>query len=247
MISKEVRGIMKIVFSVLVSISLLAGIYTNNQEDNLKINDMTEMKEIVDENNIVITSWKVYQRKELGTANSSEEMMKKITKFKTTYEDYNWELTLAKENHHYVWNGRKRENSSGMTEGMKLTSYVSGGKYEIGLTYEVKGTELNQNHLAWIEKTFNEEENIFYTIAGNLESTDIVTLSNEILTSANGEVVEQLNENSFVSISAYSNVFESQLITKNDHPFNMQVGLRVNGETSKIDVTIGTPIITSEY
>ncbi|MCH1626516.1 YwmB family TATA-box binding protein [Ferdinandcohnia quinoae] len=238
---------MKLAISILVSFGLVIGIYSNDPTESNKINDMIEVKEIADKNKINISSWKVYQRKELDTVNNFTDMKKKTNEIMITYKNYDWELTDEEKNHHYVWNGKKNTNTSGLTEELKLTSYAKGGKYEIGMSYEVRGATLNNSHLDWIEKTFKEDENVFYTISGKLSEIDIISVSEKILADSQGEVVEQLTEPSFVSISAFSKAFESELITKDNQKINMQIGLRVDDNPNQIDVTLGTPIITSEY
>ncbi|MEW8972031.1 MAG: YwmB family TATA-box binding protein, partial [Mesobacillus sp.] len=60
------------------------------------------------------------------------------------------------------------------------------------------------------------------------------------------EEVEGAEEESFISTSAVSPLFDKSL--SNDHEMNMQLGLRKTDRLgAKTTLVVGTPIITIEY
>lgn len=76
---------------------------------------------------------------------------------------------------------------------------------------------------------------------------DLYSQANELVRAFSGVSVEELKEETFVSLSAYTELWEQAIYTGHQHKMNLQVALRTEGLGSKTTVTIGTPIITSEY
>lgn len=62
----------------------------------------------------------------------------------------------------------------------------------------------------------------------------------------NATSVEDLIEPNFVSVSAFTNEWKESIKTKK-HQMNLQVSLRNAGMGEKLTVTVGTPIVTTEY
>lgn len=58
--------------------------------------------------------------------------------------------------------------------------------------------------------------------------------------------MESLNEQRFVSISGFTNDWDHSIKTKNGK-MNIQISLRSAGMGERTTVTVGTPIITTEY
>lgn len=53
-------------------------------------------------------------------------------------------------------------------------------------------------------------------------------------------------EPNFVSVSAFTNEWKESIKTEK-HQMNLQVSLRNAGMGEKLTVTVGTPIVTTEY
>ncbi|MFA9457643.1 YwmB family TATA-box binding protein [Halalkalibacter sp. AB-rgal2] len=78
-------------------------------------------------------------------------------------------------------------------------------------------------------------------------TTNIQTQAYEWLEHLDAQAVEELVEEQFISLSAYQPEWGSGLMTGNEH-MNVQIALRdVEGMGARTRVTIGTPIITTEY
>lgn len=238
---------MKMTIALILSFGILAGFYSNNQDENIQRNDLEDIVEIANKNNVEIESWMSLSRGKIGQANDVQDMQNQIEQFMSNHDSYKWKSILEEANSHYVWQGQK-ENEHGIFESIKLKAYKSGEKYEIAITNEAKGNQLTAEQVNWISETFNDS-NTFYTISGVMDSkgSQLDKIAEKMVGDANGKAVERLQEKSFVSISAYSKVFESELMTAKKEKINLQVGLRENNENNVIDVTIGTPIITTEY
>ncbi|MFS0820566.1 YwmB family TATA-box binding protein [Bacillus sp. 1P02SD] len=234
---------MKMTIALILSFGILAGFFSDNEAT--QGNDLGDIKELADKNSVEISSWMALSRSKVGQANDLKEMKHQIEQFMSNHDSYSWK-SILEEDSHYVWQGKK-ENEHGITESIKLKAYLSGGKYEIAVTNEAIGTKLTAEQINWVSETF-EDSKTFYSISGVLSSKNQLSLVlGELIEDAQAKVVEQLQEDTFVSVSAYSKVFESELMTSEQEKINLQVGLRADIENEEIDVTIGTPIITTEY
>ncbi|WP_010677947.1 YwmB family TATA-box binding protein [Bacillus timonensis] len=238
---------MKMTMALILSIGILAGFYSNNQDELIQKNDLIDMKELAHKNNVEIQSWMALSRGTIGQVNDVKEMENQIETFMSNHDSYSWKSILEEENSHYVWQGKK-ENELGITESIKLKVYKSAGKFKIAITKEAQGKELTAEQINWVRESF-KDSTTFYTISGVMKSkgSQLKEIAAMMVEDANGKAVEQLQEKSFVSVSAYSTLFESELLTAKQEKINLQVGLRENVEQKGIDVTIGTPIIITEY
>ncbi|MEH7382671.1 YwmB family TATA-box binding protein [Bacillus sp. JJ1533] len=235
---------MKMTIALILSFGILAGFFSNNQATQR--NDLEEIKILADKNNIEVTAWMALSRGKVGQANDVHDMKNQIEQFMSNHDSYSWKTILEEENSHYVWQGNKT-NEYGITESIKLKAYKSSGEYEIAITNEVKGSKLTKEQIQWVSETF-EDSKTFYSLSGvMLSSNKLREVAAGIIEDAEAEAVEQLHEEKFISISAYSKAFESELMTAEQEKINLQIGLRANLESNEIDVTIGTPIITTEY
>ncbi|ECD6517421.1 hypothetical protein E2329_23465 [Salmonella enterica subsp. enterica] len=74
------------------------------------------------------------------------------------------------------------------------------------------------------------------------------TEASELLVSFSGEELQSLNEDNFISLSAYTKRLETKLPLGDNQYMNLHIAYRLTNESAdQVKVTIGTPIITSEY
>lgn len=59
--------------------------------------------------------------------------------------------------------------------------------------------------------------------------------------------VESLVEDHFVALSSLSTKWKNKIKLDKNKEMNLQIGMRFNPKTYKLNVTVGTPIIISEY
>ncbi|MFT4415597.1 YwmB family TATA-box binding protein [Fredinandcohnia humi] len=237
---------MKMTIALVLSFSLLAGFYSNNSKEALSQTDIALIKEAVDKNEVTVTSWMAFTRNKISQASNYNDLLKKTRKFMEEHSDFKWR-TVLEEEHQYVWHGEKT-GAHGIREKLKVKAYSTGNQYEIALTHEAKGKSLTDNQLEWISQTFKNDKLTFYTVTGSFQSKkELQTIADSFVSELGGKAVEQLNEKDFVSVSAYSKGIDSELLTSGNNKINLQIGLRTNTAIDVIDLTIGTPIITTEY
>lgn len=81
---------------------------------------------------------------------------------------------------------------------------------------------------------------------GKLENDVQLTKLTKLLNLLGAEVVEQVEDPTVISISAYTSRLSSYIMT-NDRQMNVQAGMHVDQLLGVTRITIGTPIITIEY
>ncbi|WLR50697.1 YwmB family TATA-box binding protein [Bacillus tianshenii] len=125
------------------------------------------------------------------------------------------------------------------------------------LIYEMSGESLGEQEWGLITHETDEmSSNLFQKTpsfyscvkgqAGGMMEGVLHSYAKRILNHVSARPIERVEENGFISISAYSNDL-SQMISVENEKMNVQLGLRKQGLGGVISVTIGTPIITLEY
>ena len=75
-----------------------------------------------------------------------------------------------------------------------------------------------------------------------------MTEAKTLLNKYSGKNIQNLKEENFISLSAYTENWDTKIPLGNEEFMNLHIAYRNSNENSGITkVTIGTPIITSEY
>jgi hypothetical protein len=217
-------------------------------------NDLLELIEIAEKEKINLNSWKIFLNKTVKDVTSEKEMHIEIANIKRSEVGFEWDVKTDefKENH-YIAVGYKKIKSKEIEIGIKVNALLVGNKYRIYHSYEIKGDSWNQDIREYVdailEKNINENE-VFYTLTGTMKEKNELDLRDQasmLLSKFSGTKVEGLIEDDFIAISAYSKHLDSNFLKVNKKRINLQIGLRENKNTNLINVTMGTPIIISEY
>ncbi|WP_157800917.1 YwmB family TATA-box binding protein [Bacillus solitudinis] len=145
-----------------------------------------------------------------------------------------------------------------MVETIHIYAYPSNGELVLSYTYVIKGQSATSLESVETQQLVADRRNVLNLkktkVFSQIQSSYTLDESKPLnetashLVSALGAVeIEELNEETFVSISAYTDEWEDYILT-DDKKMNVQVAIRQDirmgyGTT----VTIGTPIITTEY
>ena len=100
-----------------------------------------------------------------------------------------------------------------------------------------------------ISDIFRGKPTIFSCIKGEFSDKMNETLPykvNHLLNAFQAKKVEALEEDDFISTSAYTPLFEER-IDNSEKEMNVQIGLRTQDMGGKTTFVVGTPIITIEY
>ncbi|MBT2683197.1 YwmB family TATA-box binding protein [Bacillus sp. ISL-37] len=230
------------IFGIIGFIVLQAGNKTTVADADQEIKTLAS---VLQDENILITGWSIYARETLEEENV-EALVKEL---KVQLPDWTWnhrngELTAV-------------SNSSEIQEKIKIVSTDTNGPIHTYVMYEVRGQHWNKNTETFLNKNlpgrifdiFRGNATTFSCIEGEINDkikSALPVYKTKLLKAFQAEEVEGLEEDSFISTSAVSPLFDNSL--SNDHEMNMQLGLRKTDRLgAKTTLVVGTPIITIEY
>jgi TATA-box binding len=202
---------------------------------------ISQIVEIYDQNGIEVEEWAMYTRETLDLASLKDA----IAYIEGKLGSLEWEKNVDKavtiiQNHAY-------------TERIVVVNHGQ----KVQLMYEVKGDKWNKKEWETLSKKIEEQIDdifplypiIFSCVKGVFDDKIEGVLQKQaqrLLSDFQAESIESLNEGTFVSISAYNSKWNDALPTEKKK-MNLQLGIRQDEKSEKTTITVGTPIITSEY
>jgi hypothetical protein len=244
----------KLLFTVFIILLLVTTFYTDGYGYNQEtFKELNEMSQVMENNDISVDKWSVYAREDWGKL-SVAELEDKFQALKKKDDSFSWVV----ENNSEGWNavGERYNKETSIKEEILLFGYPHDDKIGAYIVYKATGTTWDLS----VEKTFSSQFNHvvgtyffekpqkFSCITG--ESSDMMEVVlnkkvNRLIKEFSAEEVESLKEGTFVSVSAYTSKWKNEIPTQNG-AMNLQIAIR-QGLGGVSTVTIGTPIITSEY
>ncbi len=244
---------------------ILLGLYfglswSGEATDHKSTGELTKILEVMDKHEIEVTDWTLYTREQLNSWNAEGEYQNEFRLLKEKTPEFTWEPLL-----HDELRGQKKAVAERtyqdihVTETLTYIIYPHNEQLHSYLIYEVHGanklTDEQIERLDWIlqnrlEDLFQNNTKIFTCASGN--SSDklnfgLTEQADALLADFSAQTIESLKEETFISVSAYTNIWNTFLTTNNQN-MNLQVAIRgTEGLGGKTTVTIGTPIITTEY
>ncbi|USK33709.1 YwmB family TATA-box binding protein [Bacillus sp. F19] len=202
---------------------------------------------------IDVKKWSLFSKEMISAENQSfKEIMKLL---QTQFRHYKWSNESVDGKIHKV-SGIFFNKKMGFTEKLQIQSTDTNGQKQSYILYELSGEGSGKN---WIQlheyaqtrsfDIFHENPTIFTCVNGQLDdkmSSVLQVKVNGLLKQFNAVPVEQLKEDSFISVSARTSDWD-HLIPTDEGSMNIQIALRGAGLGNNTSVTVGTPIITSEY
>lgn len=203
--------------------------------------DLLTLVSVLEDEHILINEWSLYSREMVENA----EPHQVIADLKDQFSEWSWsesnETTTA------------TSTSPNFHEQIKIVTNQS----HTYVMYEVKGQDWNEKSEAFVTKEWQEQlltifdgqASTFSCIKGEFgdKMDEALPVSmNGLLEAFDAEQIEALEEENFLSTSAYSSLFSGSI--SEDHDMNLQLGLRKpDGMGGNTTLVVGTPIITIEY
>ncbi|WP_053361049.1 YwmB family TATA-box binding protein [Bacillus sp. FJAT-27251] len=215
--------------------------------------ELATMASVLKDEHILINEWSLYARNEMKDVKEQADQEKLAAELQAKFPNWSWEETAEGQHHSLT----ATSVSSGYTEKIKITASGESGHLRTYVLYEVRGHSWNRRSESFLNEEwqnrlfdiFRGNHTTFSCIKGEISDMIGSSLPNHInglLEAFNAEEVEALEEETFISTSAYSPLFSGKL--SKDHGMNLQLGLRKpDGMGGKTTVVVGTPIITIEY
>lgn len=236
---------MKKILYVFLSLTVVGFIIMNIANAKSEA-DLFKMASVLEHENIIIHEWSLHAREKVETS----QVNAKMAELKTQFPDWDWNITEDEEK----WEAKAvSETNKGIEETIRILS-ASNHSY---MVYEVNGKGWNEESKTVLEKVvfrkidklFDENPNIFsciYSDLGDKMNKSLPSYVDSLLNAFQANEMETLNEDSFISTTAYSPLF-SETIKGVTEDINLQLGIRTQGLGGKTTLVVGTPIITIEY
>ncbi|HSU79222.1 MAG TPA: YwmB family TATA-box binding protein [Candidatus Angelobacter sp.] len=209
---------------------------------------------VLQHEHVTIHDWSIYAREAHSQTVSLEQVKEQADHLKVTYPEFKW--SVEREKTDLRFEGVKTNKDIGTSEKLSLLAYPRKNAYQTYLIYVVSGTKWDETK--WknqISSTVQDQINQFIDTNGKIfscasgdfgDKMDVVLSkkSERILKVLKAKPIEADHEKTFTSVSAYTELWKETIQSERKR-MNVQLGLRtVNHRTT---VTLGTPIITSEY
>ncbi|RAK20423.1 TATA-box binding protein [Anoxybacillus vitaminiphilus] len=215
--------------------------------------EIKTMARVLQQNGAKIEEWVIYTREYSQTVKDHATFLHKANELKEKHHQFQW--TVKKDND--IWKATGLYEHSSVKETIQLVMTVTNKKPQTYILYEAKGfgwsdanskailEEIKQN----LSKIFVKEPSLFSCVKGEFSDKMkgvLFNKANHFLAEFQAKPFEALQEETFVSISAYTELWGNALPGKNQL-MNIQLALRNTGLGEKTTIVVGTPIITIEY
>ncbi|MCA1026332.1 MULTISPECIES: YwmB family TATA-box binding protein [Cytobacillus] len=243
------------IFSIMGIVGLVWIIF-GNHSDAASVEELSliQIAQTVQDENILIQEWSVHARENLETLQTFAEVKAYTKEMKKSFTDWKWSVQKESQERYEVIGTLKKND---LTETIKILSTDTKNNVQTYVIYEAKGAgykgsiqENMGNYMkSQMSDIFTKKPNIFSCIIGHYDGNmreSMLEQMNGLLSTFNAKEIEALEEEQFISTSAYSPMFKES-VTTDGKDMNLQIGLRKEGLGAKTTIVIGTPIITIEY
>lgn len=202
---------------------------------------------------IDVKKWSLFSK---GMISNNDRSFEELTKLlQTQFRHYKWSDERADGKLHKT-TGIFFNKKIKAVEKLQILSTDTNGQKQSYILYELSGEGSGKNWAKIHEYAqaqsfdiFHENPTIFTCVNGQLDDkmSSVLHLKvNDLLEQFNAVPVEQLKEEQFISVSARTSDWNHEIPTDKGS-MNIQIALRGAGLGGNTSVTVGTPIITSEY
>ncbi|MFE7063695.1 YwmB family TATA-box binding protein [Sutcliffiella sp. NPDC057660] len=254
---KTVQRVISLIFVLVVCFT---GVILGNERSRAQLpteisTEILEIAQVFQEKKINIKEWKLYGRNNVYKIRDLVGFQKEVNGLKKKMGHLNW--TVEVEDDQWKAIGTHYNDSLKQEESLQLITTHTNSSKTSYLLYEVTGYGWEKTSAREILKDFHSnltkisQENIeiFSCMTGDFSDKiegGLQNTTNILLDAFSARVIEELNEDTFVSVSAYTELWNNVLPTQHGK-MNLQIGLRKQGLGDKTTVIVGTPIITVEY
>jgi TATA-box binding len=248
---KQIKTI--IIVFMLSAIAIMYQYSLSEAKGKEPFTEIKEMARVLQQNGAKIQEWVIYTREYSQTVKDHATFLQKANELKEKHHQFQW--TVKKDKN--IWKATGLYEHSSVKEKIQLIMTVTNKKPQTYILYEVKGfgwSEANSKAVLGairknLSKIFVKEPTFFSCVKGEFSDKMkgvLFNKANHLLAEFQAKSIEALQEETFVSVSAYTEQWENALPSANQL-MNIQLALRTTGLGEKTTVVVGTPIITIEY
>ena len=231
---------------------LFLAVYVFKTLDAAGNTPLGQLAEGLARHDVVLEEWTLHTKKQFSL--NEKEFFEKVQHLKKQYRQYEW--TFTREDGTVKATGMYADPKKRVRAKIHVVSTLKNEGPVSYLLYEQKGAGLRENWNDTYEQferdafdIMREKTAVFTCLKGHLNGMidkKLKKKANELVKEFNATSVEDLIEPNFVSVSAFTNEWKESIKTEK-HQMNLQVSLRNAGMGEKLTVTVGTPIVTTEY
>ncbi|WP_053073768.1 YwmB family TATA-box binding protein [Bacillus sp. LL01] len=236
------------------------GVILGNERSRAQLpNDISteilEIAKVFQKEKINVQEWKLYGRMNVYKIRDLVTFQKEINRLKQNMGHLSWNVMEEEDQWKAV--GTYYNDLLKQEETLQLITTHTKTSPSSYLLYEVTGfgwqddsaTEIINNFHSNVTSISQGDFEIFSCMIGDFSAKmegGLQNTTNILLDSFSAQIVEEIQEDTFVSVSAYTEAWNNVLPTQQGK-MNLQIGLRTQGMGDKTTVIVGTPIITVEY
>ncbi|MDL4838857.1 YwmB family TATA-box binding protein [Aquibacillus rhizosphaerae] len=232
-----------IIFTIIIfSFQTLSSASTN------QLTEINQIANLLEQEDIFIDNWEVIV-KEKKDYQTFEQMLKKVKK---EYEGYKFEKTETKNATKFIFKPHKND----IVDESFILIVPKSNAQEYEITYKITGNNWNEEIQETYENKLEEitrelfTENLTKFSCIKTQSSvimDRVSMLNHLQEKLNVQALNNIHEEDFTVLSGFTPRWETVIPTSDKSlPMNVQLAAR-EGLGGKTTITIGTPIITTEY
>lgn len=220
------------------------------------MNPLDDLAEVMDGLKIEMNGWTMTAKENSGFKSDWKGYQSRVEKLHKKTPDFTWGKPEYKDETIIV-KATKKSTDGNMIETLTISTHRLDERYHSVLSYSMTGEHWNKkvkNDAFTLFSTrtselFLSNPSFFSCISGKINDTMVIALSKraeQIMHEFDADFVEGIHEETFVSLSAYTELWQTSLETK-EKKMNLQIALRNKGKNTPVDVLIGTPILLHEY
>lgn len=237
---------------LLIIFSILLIFLSINFIRNSDHKELYTIAKVIENNNYKIKEWSIYSRKPIGEVKNEKEFYKEANKIKMEKEDYEW--TSIEDVDHHIKIVGVYENTQYLNR-IIITAVKYNESYNLEVANEVKGYQWNPKDINTIlaKNDFpSDGASTFYSINGEanmdiIGEGELAQKAKEVMDDLTAFEVEKLTDDDFVALSGLSTKWENKIALNVNKEMNLQIAMRFHPQDKKINVTVGIPIIITEY
>ncbi|WP_368503090.1 YwmB family TATA-box binding protein [Alkalihalophilus sp. As8PL] len=233
---------------------------TISHAHNNNLSEIESILELAHHEELIVQEWQLRMREGQGQIKGQDAFLQHVHNLNNQFTD--WDVSdVHMSEAEWSVSATRSLNQDDSFERLSIYAYEQNGSYEIIHTYELNGTSTQALGERELHELLEERRTLFslqdspvYSQVTSVRAEDseyvepsLMEQARAMISTLGAKEIESLNEETFVSVSAYNDVWTDAIVT-NGNKMNLQVALR-SGDTmgTGTTVTIGTPIITTEY
>ncbi|QBG58154.1 hypothetical protein D2M30_3855 [Bacillus amyloliquefaciens] len=217
-----------------------------------ELSPLAQIAEGMERQDVTVDEWTLHGKENLNL--SLSEFDDKVKELKAQNPQYHWET--AEEDKVVKAVGTYSDKKNHTTFKLQLVTTLKNQNPTSYLLYEQMSPEQPENWNDTYEQferqahdIFQNKVFIFTCLKGHLNDNMSIVLqkkAEQLMKEFEASPVEHVVEPHFVSVSAFTYKWTDYIMTSK-HKMNVQIALRSAGMGEKHTVTVGTPIVTTEY